>query len=68
MGKAVKALMKVIHFIEGDTNKVKISLWKIKQPNLQVLEYFKGVNKPGKKLRNTYIPSERENIEKDENI
>ena len=37
VGKAVNALMKVIHEIEGDSNKFKISPWKSKQPNLEVL-------------------------------
>ena len=42
MGKAVNAMMKVIHGIEGYTNKVKISPWKSKQRNLEVLKYIKG--------------------------
>ena len=46
MGKAVNALMKVIHEIEGDANKVKIALWKRKQPNLEVLKYIKGEKYP----------------------
>ena len=41
MGKAVNALMKVINGIEGSANKVKISPWKSKQPNLLVLKYIK---------------------------
>ena len=42
VGKAVNELMKVIHGIEGDSNRVKISPWKSKQPNLEVLKYIKG--------------------------
>ena len=38
--------MKVIHDIEGDSNKVKITLFKIKQNNLEVMEYIKGVKYP----------------------
>ena len=37
VGKAVNALIKVIHCIEVDTDKVKIAPWKIKQPNLEVM-------------------------------
>ena len=33
--------MKVIHGIEGDANRVKITPWKSKQPNLEVLKYIK---------------------------
>ena len=46
VGKAVNALMKVIHGIEGDSNNVKISPCKIKQPNLDVLKYIKGDKYP----------------------
>ena len=42
VGKAVNALMKVIHGIEGDNNKVKILPCKINQPDLDVLKYIKG--------------------------
>ena len=42
MGKAVNALIKVIHGIKGDSNKVKIAPRKSKQPNLEVLKYIKG--------------------------
>ena len=38
--------MKVIYGIEGYTNKVKIAPWKRKQPNLEVLNYTKGVKYP----------------------
>ena len=38
--------MKVIHFIEGDINKVKISPWKINQTNLDILKYIKGGKYP----------------------
>ena len=34
VGRSVNALMKLIHHIEGDANKVKIAPWKSKQPNL----------------------------------
>ena len=44
LGKALNLLMKVIHGIEVDSNKVKISPWKIKQPNLEVLNYIKVGN------------------------
>ena len=40
VGKAINALMKVIHGIEGYPNKVKISPWNSKQPNLEVLKYI----------------------------
>ena len=46
VSKAVNTLMKVIHGIEEDTNKVKIAAWKIKQPNLEVLNYIKGGKYP----------------------
>ena len=46
VSKAVNALMKVIHIIEGDANQVKISPWKIKQPNLEVMKYIKGGKYP----------------------
>ena len=36
-------LMKVIHIFEVDANKVKISPWKSKQHNLEVLKYIRGV-------------------------
>ena len=42
VGKEFNALIKVIHSIEVDANKVKISLWKWKQPNLYILNYIKG--------------------------
>ena len=42
VSKAVNTLMKVIHGIEGDSNKVKIAPWKNKQPYLDVLKYIKG--------------------------
>ena len=42
VGKEFNALTKVIHSIEVDANKVKISLWKWKQPNLYILNYIKG--------------------------
>ena len=38
--------MKVIHGVEGDSNKVKIAPWKIKQTNLEVLKYIKGGKYP----------------------
>ena len=41
VGKAVNALMEVMHGIEGDANKVKIAPWKSKQPNLEVMRYIK---------------------------
>ena len=44
--KAVNVLMKVIHGIEGDANRVKIDLWKSKQPNLEVLKYIIGGEYP----------------------
>ena len=46
MGKVVNALAKVIHGIEGDSNKVKTEPWKSKQPNLEVLKYIKGGKYP----------------------
>ena len=41
MVKEVNALIKVIHEIEVDANKVKISPWKFKEPNLGVMKYIK---------------------------
>ena len=35
--KSVNAFMKLIHFIEGDDDRVKIAPRKIKQPNINVL-------------------------------
>ena len=46
MGKADNLLMKVIHGIEGDDNKFKITPCKIKQPNLEVINYIKGGKYP----------------------
>ena len=46
VGRSVNALMKLIHHIEGDANKVKIAPWKSKQPNLGVLKYTKGGKYP----------------------
>ena len=46
VGKAVNALMKLIHGIEVDSNKVKIAPCKIKQPNQEALKYIKGVKYP----------------------
>ena len=42
VGKAVNALMKLIHGIEGDTTKFKISPCESNQPNLEVIKYIKG--------------------------
>ena len=42
VSKAVKRIIKVIHGIEGDAQKVKISPWKIKQPNLEFMKYIKA--------------------------
>ena len=42
VGKAFNTLIKVIHEIEGDSNKVKIAPRKFNQPNLDVLHYIKG--------------------------
>ena len=44
--KSINALIKLIHDIEGDVNKIKIAPWKIKQPNLEVLKYIKGEKYP----------------------
>ena len=49
--KAVNALMKVKHDIEGDSNMIKISLWKSKQPNLEVLKYIKCSKYPETEVR-----------------
>ena len=38
--------MKVIHGIEGDAKKVKISPWKSKQHNLEFMRYTKGGKYP----------------------
>ena len=40
--KAVNVLMKLIHFIEEDTNKVKIAPCKINKSNIDVMKYIKG--------------------------
>ena len=68
VGNAVNVLMKVIHDIEGDANKFKIAPWKSKQPNLEILKYIKGVKYPRQKLGHMYIPLERENPEKKDNM
>ena len=39
-------MMKLIHGIEGETNKVKLAPQKRKQPNLYVLKYIQGGNYP----------------------
>ena len=44
--KAFNTLVKLIHDIEGDVNKIKIAPWKSKQPNLEVLRYIKGEKYP----------------------
>ena len=46
VGRAFNLLMKLMHVIEGDSNKVKISPWKIKQPNLEFVKYIKGGKYP----------------------
>ena len=46
VGKAVSVLMKVIPGIEGYAKKVRISPWKSKQPNLEVMKYIKGRKYP----------------------
>ena len=45
-------MMKVIHGIEGDSNKVKIAPWKSMQPNLEVMNYIKGVKYPNEEVGN----------------
>ena len=63
--KAVNALMKAINVIEGYGNKVKISPWRRKRPNLEVLKYIKGEKYPdSEKLGNVYMLSERDNTYK----
>ena len=64
VGKAVNALMKVIHYIERDANKVKMAQWKIKQPKLDVLKYIRGGKYPKAEV-GKYLYSVRErNIDK----
>ena len=46
VGKAVNALIKVIHCIEGDANNFEMAPCKSKQPNLEVLNYIKGGKYP----------------------
>ena len=46
VGKVVNAMMKIINDTEGDSNRVKISPWKSKQPNLEVMKYIKGGKYP----------------------
>ena len=55
VGKAANALMKLIHFIEGYSKKVKIAPWKSKYPNLGFLKYIKGENTPRQMLGNKYM-------------
>ena len=38
--------MKVIHIIEGYKSKIKLSLWKSKQPNVETVSVNKGVKYP----------------------
>ena len=59
VAKAVNALMKVIHSIEGDANKVKIAPWKTKKPNLEVLKYIKSGKYPESEV-GQYIYAVRE--------
>ena len=42
--------MKLIRGIELDANKVKKAPWKIKQPNVEVLNYIKGGKYPEKEF------------------
>ena len=44
--EAVNLLMKLIHCIKVDANKVKIVPWKSKQPNLEFMKYIKGGKYP----------------------
>ena len=46
VGKAVNALMKLIHVIEVYANKVKIAQWKRKKTNLEVMKYTKDRKYP----------------------
>ena len=59
LGKAVNALIKVKPCIEADARKVKISPWKNKQHNLEVLNYIKGVKYPEAEV-GKYVYSIRE--------
>ena len=56
-------LMEVIHGIEVNSNKVKISPWKIKQDNLDIIKYIKGGKFSEAELGKTYMPLERVNPE-----
>ena len=49
VGKAVNTLMKVIHSIDEDNNKVKIEPWK-KKHNIDVLKYIKEGKHPEKEV------------------
>ena len=51
--------MKVINYIEGGANKVKIVLLKIKQPSLDVMTYIKGGKYPEEEV-GKYVYSVRE--------
>ena len=46
VGKAANVLIKLVLGVEGDSNKVKISPRKSKQPKLEVLRYTNGVKYP----------------------
>ena len=39
-------MMKVMHSIEGDSKKFKITPWKSRQPTLEFMNYIKGGKKP----------------------
>ena len=53
--KEVNAFMKLIHGIEGDSNKVKTAPCKTKQPNPDVLKYIKGWKSPKAEVAKMYI-------------
>ena len=64
LGKAVNSLMKVIHGIEGDTNKVKIAPCKRKQPNLGIMKYIKSGKYPNSEVgKYVYAVREGQSIE-----
>ena len=59
VGKAGNALMKVLHDIGGDANKVKIDLRKSKQSDLEVMKYIKDGKYPETKI-GIYVYAVRE--------
>ena len=66
--KEVNYMMKVIHGIERDTNRVKYLHGTANNLTRKLWSTSKVVNTPRQKLVNTYVPSKRDNREKEDNM